>query len=82
MNFQKCTFLIIASVFFLHVQAKETRDGLIAPEVAIFYPADFIGEAHLPSFALLHEPKVIQSVPQNWELTPSFFGGLAFTRTL
>jgi len=73
MKFKKCTFLILSSVFFLHVQAKDARDGLIAPEVAIFYPADFDGEAHLPSFALLKEPKVIHSVPQNWELTPSFY---------
>lgn len=73
MFIKKCTFLILTCVFFLPVQAKDVRDGLIAPEVAIFYPADFDGSAHLPSFALLQEPKIINPVPENWKLLPSFY---------
>ncbi len=73
MFFKKCTFLILSSVLLLSVQAKDARDGLIAPQVAVFYPADFNGKAHLPSFALVQEPKVIQAVPENWNLTPSFY---------
>lgn len=73
MEFKKLATLILAGTLFLNVQAKDARDGLIAPEVAVFYPADFKAKAHLPSFALVQEPKVLQSVPENWKLTPSFY---------
>lgn len=73
MNTKKLTFLLLAGALFLYAQGKDSRDGLIAPEVAVFYPSDFNSNAHLPSFALVQEPKVIQSIPINWKMTPSFY---------
>ena len=73
MNIQKLTTLILAGALFLNIQAKDARDGLIAPEVAIFYPVDFNAKAHLPSFALVQEPKVVKTVPDNWSMKPSFY---------
>jgi len=73
MELKKLATLVLAGALFLNVQAKDARDGLIAPEVAVFYPSDFNAKAHLPSVALVQEPKVIQSVPENWKLTPSFY---------
>lgn len=73
MNSRKLTVLLLAGSLFLSAQAKDARDGLIAPEVAIFYPTDFNAKAHLPSFALVQEPAVLKTVPENWVMTPSFY---------
>ncbi|MCX6308353.1 MAG: alpha-glucosidase, partial [Bacteroidia bacterium] len=73
MNNRKLSTLILAGVLILNVQAKDARDGLIAPDVAVFYPKDFNLKAHLPSLALVQEPTVFQSVPESWKLTPSFY---------
>ena len=73
MNIQKLTTLILAGALFLNIQAKDARDGLIAPEVAIFYPVDFNAKAHLPSFAMVQEPKVVKTIPDNWSMKPSFY---------
>lgn len=73
MNGKKLTTLLLTGALLLNLQARDTRDGLIAPEVAIFYPNDFNAKAHLPSFALVQEPKVVKSVPDDWSMTPSFY---------
>lgn len=73
MNAKKLTVLLLAGTLLLHAQAKDARDGLIASDVAIFYPTDFNSKAHLPSFALVDEPKVVKTVPENWSMTPTFY---------
>lgn len=73
MNRFKCTVLVLAGAFIALVHASDYRDGLIAPETAIFYPVGFDAMSHLPSFALLKEHKVVQSIPENWTLRPVFY---------
>jgi alpha-glucosidase len=73
MKLLKGAFLILAWNLFLPLQAIAFRNGLIAPQVAVFYPSDFDAKAHLPSFALLKEPKVSEPIPKNWSMTPTFY---------
>jgi len=73
MNYLKGTFLFLAGSLFLNIQAEDPRDGLIAPQVAVFYPSDFNAKAHLPSFALVQEPKVIMRIPKSWKMIPTFY---------
>jgi len=73
MNRVKCTVLILTVAFIALAHASDARDGLIAPETAIFYPVGYDAMAHQPSFALLEEPKVIQLIPENWTLRPIFY---------
>ncbi len=46
--------------------------GMIADQVAIFYPAAFDAPRHLPSLALLKEPVVKDNVPAHWQVRPVF----------
>jgi len=53
--------------------AKDKRDKLIAPQVAVFYPHDFDSVANMPSFALLKEFPSIGKVSNIWKLKPVFY---------
>lgn len=71
----KCNWMLFFSiaVCLQGFGAQAPQDGLIAPGVAVFYPKDFVPEAHLPSFALMEEPTVVQAVPSDWDIKPTFY---------
>ena len=46
--------------------------GMMADQVAIFYPTAFDAPRHLPSLALLKEPVIKGNVPVNWLVRPVF----------
>jgi alpha-glucosidase len=73
MTSKKLFALLLACSLFFNLQARDARDGMIAPQVAVFYPEDFDAKAHLPSFALLNEPTETYSIPADWKLVPSFY---------
>lgn len=54
-------------------QARDKRDKLIAPQVAVFYPHDFDSVANMPSFALVKEFPSIGKVGESWRLSPAFY---------
>jgi len=59
--------------FFECSYSTNQSDKLIANKVSVFYPENYVAKAHLPSFALLEEPKVLCDVPENWGLKPVFY---------
>jgi len=69
----KYIFLLFVIGIAFVSQAKDKRDGLMEPHVAVFYPADFDSAANLPSFALLKEFPTVATIPGNWSLTPRFY---------
>jgi alpha-glucosidase len=73
MNAKKIQVFLLAGILCFPIHAKDSRDGLIGPETVVFYPSDFNAKAHLPSFALIQEPKATKPAPENWTLTPNFY---------
>ncbi len=65
-------FLSFLGVTFVS-QARDKRDKLIAPQVAVFYPHDFDSVANMPSFALVKEFPSIGKVADSWRLSPAFY---------
>jgi len=53
--------------------AVQPSDKLTGKNVAVFYPANYDGKAHQPSFALLKEPKAIGNIPSGWNVKPLFY---------
>lgn len=51
----------------------DSGSGMIADDVALFYPADFDSVAHLPSFALIKEFPFIGKIPSKWNMTPVYY---------
>jgi alpha-glucosidase len=51
----------------------DSRSGLIADQVAMFYPADFDSSAHMPSFALVREFPKTGKIPYGWKMIPVFY---------
>jgi len=64
---------LILFIFATALFAQDKRDKLIAPNVAVFYPADFDSAANLPSFALLKEFEAIGEIPANWDIRPVYY---------
>jgi len=53
--------------------AADPRDGMLNSHAAIFYPSNFDPASNLPSFALVREFPVVETVSQEWEMLPHFF---------
>ncbi len=71
MNLFKRLFTVIFILISGSLFAQE-RAALINEHVAVFYPAHFEAECHLPSFALVEEPTEQGALPENWKVKVEF----------
>ncbi|RAV30345.1 TIM-barrel domain-containing protein [Sinomicrobium soli] len=46
--------------------------GLIADDIAVFYPENYEAERHQPSFAIKRELEIRGKIPRQWTLIPQF----------
>ncbi len=60
------------NTFHLVKGQNSKQSVLIAEDIAIFYPENFIHESHLPSFALVQEPLEKGAVPASWKTYVQF----------
>ncbi|MFC2175658.1 TIM-barrel domain-containing protein [Bacteroidota bacterium] len=66
-------FLLVVLFSFTLVQLSYAqRQAIIEEDIAVFYPAAFSSEKHLPSFALIKEFDEIGPLPNDWKVKPTF----------
>ena len=65
-----CVIPLLFVIILNHALAQTS--GMVADQVAIFYPTIFDAPRHLPSLALLKEPVVKGNVPAHWQVRPVF----------
>jgi alpha-glucosidase len=82
MKKQYSLYIAIAFVFFSQLAFSQAKSYLIMDDIAIFYPNDFNGDAHLPSFALKSEPVKTGDIPADWKTKVHFYSNGKFSNAI
>jgi len=78
--------MVLLSIILLGIAPAKAKGKsvLIGKDIVMFTPANFDAKSHLPSFALLEEPKEIGAKPDNWksnvEFTEAFGKSIAYIK--
>ncbi|MBN1599279.1 MAG: DUF5110 domain-containing protein [Bacteroidales bacterium] len=65
-------YIISFLIFLSHVTFAQEKAFLISDNIAVFYPVNYIAEKHNPSFALIEEPEIIDTLPYSWDIKVEF----------
>lgn len=64
--------ILLLTIFSISPLSAAHKALLIGDDIVMFVPENFSARAHLPSFALVKEPEVMGTMPENWKTKVEF----------